>query len=366
MVEAAVVSSKDIEWLGIISDEELRKFYSQSAFTVYPSEIEGFGLPIVESLWHGIPCICHQEGVMAEIAKGGGCLTTDVRSIESLAESIRQLDTNKELHSSLSKQARDREVKTWENYTHEFLGVLSLFGSRASNKMEEIVMEKNQNSSDWKRIIFGESLHEGWQMSESEKAGLLAILVTLKPQLALEIGTYKGGSLSLIRQHAKKVISIDIDQAVAATFGWMDNVKFLTGDSKQILPLLMSEFEAKAITPEFILVDGDHSSESVKTDLENILRMNPRNPCFILMHDMGNKKCRSGADNIEWDKYNHVHHVDLDFVPGRLVENGSTFDGQVWGGLGLVVLLPNKRTNALERVRGCQKMLNLLWNNEKV
>jgi hypothetical protein len=227
-------------------------------------------------------------------------------------------------------------------------------------------MEENKNSSGWKRIIFGESLHEGWQMSESEKAGLLAILVMIKPRLALEIGAYKGGSLSLIRQHAKKVISIDIDPSVAETFDWMDNVEFLTGDSKKILPLLISEFEAKAITPEFVLVDGDNSSESVKNDLENILHMNPRNPCFILMHDMANKRCRSGADNIEWDKYNHVHHVDLDFVPGRLIENGSTSDGQVWGGLGLVVLLPNRRTNTLERIKACPKMLNLLWDQERV
>lgn len=366
MVEAAAASSKDIEWRGIVSDEELWGLYSQSVFTVYPSEIEGFGLPIVESLWHGIPCICHREGVMAEIAKGGGCLTADVCSIESLADSFRELDTNKELRSLLSKQARERELKTWENYTQEILGVLSLFGSRTKNEQEKIIINDNKNSSDWKKIIFGESLHDEWQMSESEKAGLLAILATIKPRLAIEIGTYKGGSLSLIRQHAKAVISMDIDPNVAEKFGWMKNVQFLTGDSKKILPMLLSELEAKAVTPDFILVDGDHSSEGVLLDMQNLLSMKPRNPCFILMHDMANPICRSGANRVDWEKYKNVDHVDLDFIPGRIIENGSQSDGEIWGGLGLVVLLPQERQRKLRAISTCSKMLEYLWERKEL
>ena len=43
-------------------------------FTVYPSVEEGFGLPILESLWCGKPAICANFGAMLEVAEaGGGC-----------------------------------------------------------------------------------------------------------------------------------------------------------------------------------------------------------------------------------------------------------------------------------------------------
>jgi len=359
-VQAVVSKRKDIEWRGVVSDEELHKLYSESIFTVYPSEIEGFGLPIVESLWHGIPCICHQEGVMAEIAKGGGCLTADVCNIESLASAIGKLDTDKNLRLNLFNQARDREIKTWEQYAQEFLATLCLVNAEARSAQ----ISKNKKTEDWKSIVFGDAIHEGWQMNESEKIGMLGILASLKPDLALEIGTYKGGSLSLIRQHAKSVISIDIDPAIAKTFKWMENVKFLTGKSKDILPLLIAELDAKAFTPQFVLVDGDHSTDGVKADLENILIMRPRKACFILIHDMGNRLCRLGAEKVNWSKYKNVHYVDLDFIPGRITENGSKFDGELWGGLGMICLLPEERENDLQVLRGSQKMLDILGSKQ--
>jgi glycosyltransferase involved in cell wall biosynthesis len=49
-------------------------FYRDCDFTVYPSLVKGFGLPIVESLWNCRPCICANFGEMAEIAKEGVCL----------------------------------------------------------------------------------------------------------------------------------------------------------------------------------------------------------------------------------------------------------------------------------------------------
>lgn len=38
------------------SDEELRWLYAACSFTVFPSQFEGWGLPVGESLWFGKPC----------------------------------------------------------------------------------------------------------------------------------------------------------------------------------------------------------------------------------------------------------------------------------------------------------------------
>ncbi len=57
-----------IIWRGMLPDTELVSLYRDSAFTIYPSLAEGFGLPVLESLWMAKPCICHNAGVMAELA----------------------------------------------------------------------------------------------------------------------------------------------------------------------------------------------------------------------------------------------------------------------------------------------------------
>lgn len=50
------------------SDEELAWLYGNCLFTVYPSFYEGWGLPIAESLYYGVPCLCSNTSSMPEVA----------------------------------------------------------------------------------------------------------------------------------------------------------------------------------------------------------------------------------------------------------------------------------------------------------
>jgi glycosyltransferase involved in cell wall biosynthesis len=55
-----------ILWLKNVSDGELAALYRGAQFAVVPSTIEGWGLPIRESLAHGLPCIASRAGGMEE------------------------------------------------------------------------------------------------------------------------------------------------------------------------------------------------------------------------------------------------------------------------------------------------------------
>jgi glycosyltransferase involved in cell wall biosynthesis len=105
-----------VEWLGIVPDVEVEREYAKAKFSVYPSTVEGFGLPILESLWLGKPCICSNGGVMAELAVGGGCFTVDVRDERALAGAMENLATNTELFEQLRRQALGRRIDTWQDY----------------------------------------------------------------------------------------------------------------------------------------------------------------------------------------------------------------------------------------------------------
>lgn len=53
-------------WLKNVSDHELGALYCGAQFAVVPSTTEGWGLPIRESLAHGLPCIASRAGGMEE------------------------------------------------------------------------------------------------------------------------------------------------------------------------------------------------------------------------------------------------------------------------------------------------------------
>jgi glycosyltransferase involved in cell wall biosynthesis len=101
------------------SEEELWTAYSLARFTIFPSLLEGFGLPVAESLASGTPAITSAHGSMAEIAEGGGCLVVDPRDIDSLEGAMAQLLQDDGLLERLRREAASRPSWTWDDYAGE-------------------------------------------------------------------------------------------------------------------------------------------------------------------------------------------------------------------------------------------------------
>jgi len=123
-VRVIAANNPAIFWHGSVGTAELRKFYRDCDFTVFGSWIEGFGLPVMESLWFGKPCLCSDQGVIAENAEGGGCLPVNMQDVTALADGMVKLAGNLDFRRKLSEQALRRELKTWRDYAGEILGLL--------------------------------------------------------------------------------------------------------------------------------------------------------------------------------------------------------------------------------------------------
>ena len=108
-----------IEWEQHVTDAALHSAYRQSSFTAFPSLREGFGLPIIESLWHGRPVVCGGNGALGEIAKPGGCAIADTENIDSLAAEIGRLLTDQAHYEKLYLQAQFRRYRGWADYWRE-------------------------------------------------------------------------------------------------------------------------------------------------------------------------------------------------------------------------------------------------------
>lgn len=102
-----------------LSDGQLWAAYQLARCTVFPSLNEGFGLPVAESLAAGTPAITSNFGSMLEIAADGGALTVDPHDDHAVADALRQLLTDDELHARLHRAALARPPRTWDMYADE-------------------------------------------------------------------------------------------------------------------------------------------------------------------------------------------------------------------------------------------------------
>jgi hypothetical protein len=189
-----------------------------------------------------------------------------------------------------------------------------------------------------------------WQMLIPERIALTGLLARLRPRRALEVGVFHGGSLSLIAQFCERVWALDVDPEVPLRFRVPSNVDLRIGGPANLLANMLDELDAADQSLNFVLIDADHSADGVRRDIETLIQRPrpPREPMFILMHDSGNVECRHGISSARWAACPYVHHVELDFVPGQIVEHGiQDGRGEVWGGLALAYLSPLARSGDL-------------------
>ena len=99
----------------------LQAAYRRCSFTVYPSLAEGFGLPVLESLQHGRPCVCSGRGALGESTRGGGCLVVEQVDAPGLAHALRRLLTQPEELAALARVGRQRRFRGWHEYADDLL-----------------------------------------------------------------------------------------------------------------------------------------------------------------------------------------------------------------------------------------------------
>jgi glycosyltransferase involved in cell wall biosynthesis len=118
-IRALQAAGRALRYDGPVNDAAVEAAYSACAFTVYPSRVEGFGLPVVESVAHGKPCICSGRGALGESARGGGCVALDEVDAGSIAHAMGRLLEDATELAALAAAARERRFKTWSDYAAE-------------------------------------------------------------------------------------------------------------------------------------------------------------------------------------------------------------------------------------------------------
>jgi hypothetical protein len=186
-------------------------------------------------------------------------------------------------------------------------------------------------------------------MSFGERAAVEGLLSQLKPRLSIELGTAQGGSLERIALHSEEVHTFDLVEPPFERDAFA-NAHFHVGDSHELLPVLLDELAEERRNVDFVLVDGDHSSEGVTRDVEDLLRSPSVSQTLIVLHDTMNEAVRAGIERVRFKTYPKVAYVELDFVAGYMFREPSLLN-ELWGGLGLVVVDSRRKAYFSAEVR---------------
>lgn len=118
-LRALQAAGRPLRYDGPVADETIAEAYAGCAFTIYPSIAEGFGLPVIESLARGKPCVCSGRGALGEISRGGGCVPLEDVTAPALVAAIEHLLARPDELAALTSAARARVFKTWTDYARE-------------------------------------------------------------------------------------------------------------------------------------------------------------------------------------------------------------------------------------------------------
>ena len=171
-------------------------------------------------------------------------------------------------------------------------------------------------------------------MALGERAAFEGLVSALKPALAVEIGIGQGGTLERLSAHSEEVHAFDLDVSGVAP---RDGVTLHEGPSQVLLGPVLEGIEAQGKNVDFVLIDGDHSADGVRRDVETVLGSAAVQRAVVLMHDSMNEHVRAGIEAARPDAYPKVTYFDMDFVPGRLIRTGEWRNG-LWGGFGLALV----------------------------
>ena len=106
---------KNIILPGYVTEEQKRVLLSSASIFLFPSEYEGFGIPILEAMTCGTPVITTNVSSIPEVG-GDGALYVTPHQPEELAQAVDTLLGDDSLMESLRQKSLERSKRfTWKN-----------------------------------------------------------------------------------------------------------------------------------------------------------------------------------------------------------------------------------------------------------
>jgi glycosyltransferase involved in cell wall biosynthesis len=108
---------------GFIGDEDLPAVYSAATVFVFPSLAEGFGLPPLEAMACGTPCVVSNSSSLPEVT-GSAALLFDPTSLDAFEQCMTRVLTEPELYARLREAGLQQATRfSWRRAADETLAL---------------------------------------------------------------------------------------------------------------------------------------------------------------------------------------------------------------------------------------------------
>lgn len=112
-------SRERIEVTGYIGEAQLQKLYSTASIFAFPSLAEGFGIPVLEAMAHGVPVITANGSALAEVA-GSAAYLVDPHNTDEITDALKRLTEDSELRERLRDLGLERAAQfSWQHAIQE-------------------------------------------------------------------------------------------------------------------------------------------------------------------------------------------------------------------------------------------------------
>jgi len=109
-----ITYKEDIIFTGRVSTNELKNLLGSALALTYVSIFEGFGIPVLEAMYSGVPVITSNTSSLPEVG-GDAAIYVDPFSVDSISSAMKMLFSDENLRKNLIEKAKIQKEKfSWD------------------------------------------------------------------------------------------------------------------------------------------------------------------------------------------------------------------------------------------------------------
>jgi glycosyltransferase involved in cell wall biosynthesis len=130
-----IAAEPGVRYLGHVDEPTLEALYRSASVLAFPSLYEGFGLPLLEAMAHGLPAVVGSTGALPELAVGAA-ISVDGEDVGGIAAALERLLADEALRSKLGEEGKRRaRAYTWASAADLTLDVLRRISRRKEREL---------------------------------------------------------------------------------------------------------------------------------------------------------------------------------------------------------------------------------------